>query len=166
MTIANRSIERGIHRLSRILVLAAGAVLALMMFLTVADVILRYFFNQPILGAFELTEFMMAIVVFCGVAYAQMKKAHINVDVLINTLGVKTRRTLGAFTCLLGSGLFSLMTWQAIVHAVKISKAGQVSRELGLPISAFILMAAFGTAILCLVLLVDSVSLFKERNKR
>jgi len=38
--------------------------LAAMMLLTTADVIGRYFFNAPVLGAYEITEYLMLIMVF------------------------------------------------------------------------------------------------------
>ena len=39
---------------------------ALMMFITAADVLLRYIFNRPISGTMELTSYMMAVVVGFG----------------------------------------------------------------------------------------------------
>ena len=45
-----------------------AGVLVLMMFLSAMDVLLRYFFNSPISGAMELTQYMMLIVVVSGLA--------------------------------------------------------------------------------------------------
>ncbi|RCV85674.1 TRAP transporter small permease subunit, partial [Vreelandella rituensis] len=42
----------------------AGATLFALMLLTTADVVGRYFFNAPILGTVELTQQMLAAVVF------------------------------------------------------------------------------------------------------
>lgn len=154
---ARRRIDRGIHRLSFILAVISGAILALMMFLTVADVILRYFFNKPILGAFELTEFMMVMMVFSGLAYNQVRKGNIGVDVVVNKLRDRARRIAGVIASLLGLGLFVLMTWRVVVYGLKIMREHQISRELGLPISPIIFLTAFFTAVLCLVLLLDVV---------
>lgn len=147
--------EKGIYRLSRIFANISGAILALMMFLTVSDVILRYFFNRPILGAFELTEFMMVILVFCGLAYNQETQGNIAIDVVVNRLSEKRRRILSVITNLLGLGLFSLMTWRIFVYGLKIFAENQISRELRFPIFPVIFVTAFGSAILCLVLLLS-----------
>ena len=56
-----------LDRLNRYIVaclrFVAMTVLAGMMFLTAADVILRYIFNRPVTGAYELIEFLMAILI-------------------------------------------------------------------------------------------------------
>ena len=62
-----------LNKLSRFLshlLLAVGAsMLTAMMFLTVTDVILRYIFNRPLAGAFEMAEYMMAVLVSFGIVY-------------------------------------------------------------------------------------------------
>ena len=64
-----------------------------MMFLTTADVILRRIFNSPIGGVFELTEFMMIVVVGFALGYTQLIKANVNVDPVSYThLTLPTKR--------------------------------------------------------------------------
>jgi TRAP-type transport system small permease protein len=149
-------LERWILRLSRVLAGVAAVVLAFMMFLMVTDVFCRYVLNRPILGAFEITEFMMMILVFFAIAHAQVKKAHISVDVLVLKFSKRTQQIFRAVGSLLGLGLFSLMTWQIVLHALRVYKAHQRSIDLGLPVFPFTLMAALGTAIFCLVLIVST----------
>lgn len=75
--------------------------LSLMMCLTAVDVIGRYIFNRPITGALELTEFMMAVVVAFGLSYTQVKKGHVNVDVVTSKLPKKVQEVINSITCLL-----------------------------------------------------------------
>jgi TRAP-type transport system small permease protein len=150
-------LERGIRWLSLALAAVAAVVLAFMMFLMVTDVFCRYMLNRPILGAFEITEFMMMILVFFAIAHAQGKKAHISVDVLVLKLSNRTQQIFRAIGSLLGLGLFSLMTWQIVLHALRVYRAHQRSIDLGLPVFPFTLMAALGTAIFCLTLIVSAV---------
>ena len=49
--------------------------LAAMMFLIAADVVLRYFFNKPITGDYELVQFMLVIMISLGLAYCGLRKA-------------------------------------------------------------------------------------------
>ena len=149
--------ERWIRRLSFVLAGVAAVVLAFMMFLMVTDVFCRYLLNRPILGAFEITEFMMMILVFFAIAHAQVRKAHISVDVLVLKLSKRTQQIFQAIGSLLGLGLFSLMTWQIVLHALKVYRAHQRSIDLGLPVFPFTLMAALGTAIFCLTLIVSAL---------
>ncbi|QTF92684.1 TRAP transporter small permease [Halomonas sp. BM-2019] len=73
-------------RLGRVLQLllegVAGATLFGMMLLTTADVTGRYFFNSPILGAVELTQLMLAALVFLSLPVVCWRQEHISVDLL------------------------------------------------------------------------------------
>ncbi|XKH59982.1 TRAP transporter small permease [Halomonas sediminis] len=60
----------------------AGATLFALMLLTTADVVGRYFFNAPILGTVELTQQMLAAVVFLSLPVACWREEHISVDLL------------------------------------------------------------------------------------
>lgn len=60
----------------------AGATLFALMLLTTADVVGRYFFNAPILGTVELTQQMLAAVVFLSMPVACWREEHISVDLL------------------------------------------------------------------------------------
>lgn len=60
----------------------AGATLFALMLLTTADVVGRYFFNLPILGTVELTQQMLAAVVFLSLPVACWREEHVSVDLL------------------------------------------------------------------------------------
>ena len=60
----------------------AGLVLFAMMLLTTADVIGRYFFNSPVVGAVELTQLMLATIVFLAFPTVTWREQHITVDLL------------------------------------------------------------------------------------
>lgn len=61
---------------------AAGLVLFALMMLTAADVTGRYFFNSPITGSVELTQLMLATIVFLAFPTVTWREEHINVDLL------------------------------------------------------------------------------------
>ena len=46
--------------------IAASAILFCMMTLTFVDVVLRYVFNRPLRGGFEVTELMLLVLIFAG----------------------------------------------------------------------------------------------------
>lgn len=73
-------------RIGRVLQLTlegvAGATLFGMMLLTTADVTGRYFFNSPILGTVELTQLMLAALVFLSLPVVCWRQEHISVDLL------------------------------------------------------------------------------------
>lgn len=163
---ASRLIEREAHRLSIVLLGTGAVVLAVMMFLTGADVFLRYLFNRPITGSYELTEFMMLLVVFFGLAYTQVKRGHVSVDLVVRRLSERAQAVTNSIAFLVSLGIFSLISWQIVLLAKDKCAKGHVSRVLGVPYCPFLFMAAFAATVLCLVFLIDFIgSLTKGREK-
>jgi len=74
--------------------LIAG-ILGVMTVITFANVVMRYGFNQNILWALELTVFLFGWLVLLGASYAVKKGAHLGVDLVINMLPAKPRRSMG-----------------------------------------------------------------------
>jgi TRAP-type transport system small permease protein len=137
-----------------------------MMILTTADVILRYVFNRPILGVFEMTEFMMLIVVGFALAYTQLMKNNINVELISNKLPAKVQLALDAFSYLLGFGVFALIAWQLILGANKQVVRHIVSGTLGIPLEYFYYLFSFSCILLCVIYIVDIVDSITRMVKR
>ena len=134
-------------------------ILAMMMFLTFIDVLLRYILNSPVPGATELIEFMMGIVVTFSVAYTAHKRAHIGVDLLIERFPRKARRLIGCVTSFLALGLFVLICWQTVILISEDYYSNLESAVLYIPVYPFIATVAVGFVILCLVLLAEFLGL-------
>ena len=148
-------LEKTVYPIGRFLHRFAQIILALMVLLTVTDVCLRYIFNNPITGSYELTEFMMAVLVFASVGFTQSVKDHVSVDLVVTKLPDRVRALLEAITCLLASGLFALAAWRNVLHTGTTWERHDVSAELFIPVSPFVLFVALGLAVLSLVLLVQ-----------
>jgi TRAP-type C4-dicarboxylate transport system permease small subunit len=69
---------------------ATGAIailfLAVMMLATTADATLRFFFNKPIAGVFEVAEMAMVVLVFFGLGWTQQDRKHIRATMLTDRL--------------------------------------------------------------------------------
>ena len=137
-------------------------ILAIMMFLTFVDVLLRYVFNSPVPGGTELIEFMMGIVVTFSVAYTAHKRSHIGVDLVIARFSERTKKTIGCITSLLTLILFVLIFWQTVVLMLEEYHSKIISPVLYIPVYPFIATVALGFLILCFVLLAEFLSLLGE----
>ena len=135
--------------------------LVAMMIITTVDVIGRYIFNRPIPGANEIAEFIQVTVVYCGVAYTALKKGHVAVDVLFNRLSQRSQDFLFSFTSLVGTALFALIAWQSVVQSLVFKAATRSSPVLEIPLWPCVLLVAFGSGILSLVLLSDFIGSFR-----
>ena len=101
---------------SFILVLSAAAnvLLSIMVVLTCIDVIGRYFFAAPLLGAHELITLSMGIMIFLGMPLVTAADEHLTVDIAQKFLSPKGKRVrrivVNAFAALTFL-LFAYLLW-------------------------------------------------------
>ena len=139
-------IDRITHPVGNILQGIGSALLIAMMLLTASDVILRYIFNRPIIGSFELTEFMMSIFIAFAFVTCALQKSHVAIDLIVNRLPQKLQFIAGGITSLLSIFILTLLTWQSFVYIKLQYNSHVVSTSLLIPRYPFIafLCLAFG----------------------
>ena len=129
---------------SAVAVLALAALAAV----TVIDVGGRYLFNKPLMGAIELTEFLMVILSFGGLALAELRNSHISVDFFVAALPGRARALLDAAGALLGVVFWGFVAWRATVHSGRVWAFGEVSANLAVPVWPFYLAVTVGCGLL------------------
>lgn len=134
----------------------------LMMFVTVADVGGRYFFNRPIPGVFELTRFGLGAIVCTALGYSQINKVHIAINILVSRFPLVYQNFIEIFNYLLAFIVFVIACWQMFIYTGRLYTAAQVTSVLGVPIYPFVLISAIGVVFFTLVLFWD---LIKAINK-
>jgi len=157
--------DKGTNWIARSINGVGAIALTLMMLLTAADVCLRYLFDSPITGSYELTEFMMAILVAFGLAYTAVHQGHINVDLLITSTRPRSQAVINSITAMLGVGFFLVMTWRSFLYAEQLRVDGYTSQSLLIPTYPFAYVVAVGCAILVLVLLIYLRQQLREVTK-
>ena len=141
----------------------AAFVLGIMMLLTVADVSGRYFFNSPINGAWEMIGLLLVCGGTWGLAYCQMEKAHISVNVLLLLFPSRLQALVRSLAYLLGLAGFTLICWRALLLTTKyMTERGHITDTLRIPYYPFTIMMAIGTGVLALILLIDLVNSLAE----
>ena len=138
-----------IHFLSRLLAYVSTIMLGLMMLLTVVDVFMRYVVNAPITGATEVSELMMVILVFPGLAWIALDRSHIRVDLLVVRWPRRVQLVVEIVTLLLALGTFVIITWQSLLESVEVKAATSL---LEVPESPFHWIMTLGLAMLCLAI--------------
>jgi TRAP-type C4-dicarboxylate transport system permease small subunit len=149
-------IPKEIARISAGFNTLAGAAVIIMMLLTCADVLLRLL-RHPIPGTYELVGFLGTVIVSFSLALTSLSKGHIAVEILVEKLPRRVQVGIEAVTSLIGAALFALIAWQSLVYAADMRQSGEVSVTLTMPIYPFIYGIAAGSALLVLVLLIDSL---------
>jgi TRAP-type transport system small permease protein len=147
-----KAIVKRLGSLNVMLAYVGGYVLFGMMILTVCDVTGRYIFNLPITGAYEISEAMMVTVVFFFIGYAQAKKAHVAVDLIVNVLPGKLKIVIEIITQLLSFLMILLIAGMSLVRWHELLKINEHTPILGIPVSPFFLILATGCSVFCVEL--------------
>ena len=84
--------------------------LAIMMFLTLFDVIGRAF-DHPITGSVEVTELIMGLMIYLGVGYTTFLRGHIRVDILITNFSPRIQAVLDSLTGIVALAITILISW-------------------------------------------------------
>lgn len=104
-----------------------------MVALTFADVLGRHLFNAPIYGAKDVTEHLMAIIVFCGLPLLTSSRGHLAVDLFDRFIMSNRMRWFRFLTNLLISGILLIMSYQFMISAIDAVEIKEVSQELYVP---------------------------------
>jgi TRAP-type C4-dicarboxylate transport system permease small subunit len=90
-----------------------------LMLITTADVVGRGFFNKPIAGTFELSEYMLAVIILLGAAYTQQVKGHVAVDFLTSKFSNKTQALCQMLVLFLSLFIVTILVWQGFMLGSK-----------------------------------------------
>ena len=78
-----------------------GYVLLVAMILVPYEVVMRYLFNSPTSWSMEMTQFLFCTMVVLGGGWNLLTGSHVNVDIVYNRFGIRTRAIISILTSLL-----------------------------------------------------------------
>jgi TRAP-type C4-dicarboxylate transport system permease small subunit len=115
--IAVKSLSQIVERLALIVLLIGGLGMLFSMFLGVADIVGTQILLIPVPGPRELTESTMVLIVFGALAYAQIRRAHIRVELLYLNTPPRVRAVMDVITDIAAIVFFGLILSEAISEA-------------------------------------------------
>jgi TRAP-type C4-dicarboxylate transport system permease small subunit len=128
--------SRGLPGLLEAAAFAVGGIgVMAMMLLTFADVIGRYAFSRPIPGAFEITEVLLAGLVFLGLPLVTARGEHVSVHLLDDRLPTGIRRFVGLGADLLVVLCLIVLGWQLATKSVELARYGDQTVFLHIPLA-------------------------------
>ena len=151
-----------VWKLSRLINFIAGSSLAFVMFLTVADIILRSF-RRPIIGTYDIVTFSGAVVIGFSLPFTSWMRGHVYTDFLILRFSQKIRNIFNIVTRGMGIWLFIMIGWNLIKYGMDLKKAGEVSHTLTMPFYPVAYELGICCFIQCLVLLCDILRIFGRK---
>ena len=158
-------IEQFVTRLVHTLLAVAAAIIFLLSFLVVADVIGRGVFNSPVKGTPEIVSMSIVIICFLLAAYAIQSGGMLRTDVIVSMFGRRGIAFADLVSGLLGAAFFFLIVWGSIEPALHAWTSNEFEGEgaLRVPVwparyivmlgSALVIAIYLGQALLALLAL-------------
>lgn len=144
--------EKGpVRWLAFALELVAAVTLFLLMFLTCADVVGRYFFGNSVDGTTELTEIGIAILVFAEMPVITWRGGHVVVDILDKMWGSVALKVLGLLSAFLMSSAMYFLGVRIFELAARSLRRDEITELLEIPVGyivQYIAVMSWATAAL------------------
>lgn len=123
-----------------------------MMVVDVVDVVLRYVFNAPLSGTYELIQLGMVLVVYCGLAWCGLVGGHVAINFVGPLLDRPRMRGLNALVHCIGAVLFAVIAWRSGREALTYFASGETTNLLKAPMYPFMAVVAAGALLYTVVL--------------
>lgn len=132
-----------------------AAMLLLIMGLTCADVLLRYWFAAPLTGRAEIVAFAMATLVFAAFPLVTYREQHISVSVLTGVLHGRVHWFQRLFVLVMSGLACGAMCWQLAIEAMDLGYDGMTTMVLEWPLAplCYLMSGLAGVAFFSLMLL-------------
>jgi TRAP-type C4-dicarboxylate transport system permease small subunit len=133
----------------------AGVLLFCMMTLTFIDVTLRYLFNAPLQGSFEITELMLVVLIFAALPLVSRREEHVVMDFLDRFLPLGIYRALRVLEHIVSAAAMIGMGCLMWSKASKLAAYGDTTAVLRIGLAPYVYAIAvliFITALIHLAL--------------
>ena len=118
-----------------------------MMALTFVDVVLRYVFNRPLRGGFEITELLLLVLIFAGLPLVSHADEHVTMDFVDQVLGPRGRERLARAINAIVAALMFFMAWQVWIRAGRVASYGDATDVLRIAYGPFVYFMALMVAL-------------------
>jgi TRAP-type C4-dicarboxylate transport system permease small subunit len=152
-TRAAKYIDKALSYPSNLVAAIATAAMVFVMLAVTADVFLRYVFNSPILGLWDVCTLAFCIIVWGPMAMAAFKGSHIALTFLVERFPRLPRLGLELLISLVSAGMLGMVSWRLLVHGILMGATKVQTGVLRIPYEPFAYFAAFSVAVMALVFL-------------
>ncbi len=128
-------LERGLAGILTTIVVVSLSVMSL---LTTVDATGRYLLNRPVLGSVELTELLMVALIFAAIPLVTLSHGHVVVDIFSLLVPRRARPFQRAAGHLLACGISGLLATVAWQKAVSVSRYGDLTPMINIPLGPFV----------------------------
>ncbi len=137
----------------------ASYLMPILAFIVVYEVIARYVFDAPTIWGYDMSLFLFGYVAALGGAFAQQRKAHINVDILYATVSPKVQKIFNVISYSLGIFFLVIIFKMGLIKFDEAMQYGYRRQSEWAPVMwHFWLMISVASAIFSLQLVRDMIT--------
>lgn len=145
-----QTLKQGIQRaVTLLMVLMLSAMVAL----TFTDVVGRRLFNTPVFGANDMTEHLMAVIIFAGLPLLTAQRGHLSIDLFDHWLLKPQWRLWHKAVDLLIAAVLGLIAWEFYLAIEEARSINEISPALMIPRAWMYTFIAATTALASLLAL-------------
>lgn len=150
------TVEKLLLSIEKALLWVASASIAILMLLTTADSLMRYVFNAPITGAYEISEkYLMTFGVFLAFSYAYRGDVFIRVSFLVDRLPRPVKLFLD-HVAQVATALYCLFfAYSSLDQAIRGMNEGATLSALPIPLAPSYFMVPIGFAAMAILVIYD-----------
>ena len=140
-------------RLSEALALVGGAMMLLVVIMTVVSIVGRQLFDMPIKGDYEITELACGIAVFLFFPYTHVSRQNIVAEFFTMKLSKRGQARLEGVHDLIFAGVAAFLAWRIFEGLLDKIASAETTIMLGLPVWWSYVVATVACIVLVLVCL-------------
>lgn len=137
----------------RVLAWVSAVLILAMIAVTCIDVVGRYLLNQPFGGAYELTQMLLATLVFVALPLTSHDGGHVEVDLALHLFPSSVQRLLGRLAGIVSAVVLGYFSWRLVLIGIDQLESGTRSASLALPMAPVAFLAAACCVIAALAML-------------
>lgn len=126
-------VGRLLDAIARAFAICSGLMLVSMALMSLYSIVGRSFFDQPLMGDYELVQMMSAVAVTMALPYCQMVGGHVIVDFFTTRNSPRTNAVLDIIAALLLSLCAFVLAWRVTIATFDFVQNHDASMLLNLP---------------------------------
>tara|TARA_B100000686_G_scaffold309473_1_gene351419 strand:+ start:72 stop:641 length:570 start_codon:yes stop_codon:yes gene_type:complete len=157
-------LKNTINIFNKILLTSCVLFLSILVIITVMDVFGRYLLDLPLPGASELTEIILAILIYIGLPYICRDEGHVTVSIISNNIKYTLARAhsiiINALVCII---LF-IIGLQLIAFGINLNSYNDITTFLEIPKAPIAFILAFLTLLASLMSSLNCYYYFTDKR--
>lgn len=158
----NRSVVAPTWLLTGLKAIAAASICTLMVMIF-TDVVMRYFFNHPLRGVYELSGLLLGIVTMSALPLVTEQREHVTVDLIDGFLHGAARFVMQLLVLIFQMVMIGFIAWRIFAMALREWHSGWVTVDLQISRAPVLFVIAFFAALTAVLVGVMIVQFLRRR---